>query len=204
MTTVAISITGGIASGKSTVADLFRQFDVPIFDADVVAREVVRPGAEALQEIVAAFGAEMLTKAGELDRRAMRQQVFANASDRLRLEAILHPRVRAAMLAAVERSEAPYCLLVIPLLVEHRSDYSFVARILVVDVSPETQKLRVVRRDRSTDEQAERVIAAQALRAERLAMADDVIDNDGDLAALEPTIERLHGRYLRLVERGKG
>jgi dephospho-CoA kinase len=201
VTTTAIAITGGIASGKSAVADLFRHFDVPIFDADIVAREVVQPGAEALQEIAAAFGNEMLTRSGELDRHAMRARVFANANERLRLEAILHPRVRAALLAAVEKSEAPYCLLVIPLLTEHRADYTSVDRMLVVDVSPETQKLRLVRRDRSSEEQAARMIAAQALRAQRLALADDVVDNSGELAALEPVIERLHRMYLRLAER---
>jgi dephospho-CoA kinase len=199
VTTTAIAITGGIASGKSAVADLFRQYEVPIFDADIVAREVVQPGAEALQEIAAAFGKEMLTKTGELDRHAMRERVFANAVDRRTLEAILHPRVRAALRARMSKCAAPYCLLVVPLLVENRADYSFVDRTLVVDVSPKEQVARLMRRDQSTQEAAARVIAAQALRAERLAIADDVIDNDGDIEALEPAVERLHARYLRLV-----
>jgi dephospho-CoA kinase len=180
---------------------MFRQFGVPIFDADIVAREVVQPGAEALQEIAAAFGKEMLTKTGELNRHAMRERVFANTEDRRTLEAILHPRVRAALRTQMSKCGGPYCLLVVPLLVENRADYSFVDRTLVVDVSPKIQVARLMRRDQSTQEAAARVIAAQALRAERLAIADDVIDNDGGIEALEPAVERLHARYLRLVAR---
>jgi dephospho-CoA kinase len=201
VTATAIAITGGIASGKSAVADLFRQFDVPIFDADIVAREVVQPGAEALQEIATTFGKEMLTGSGELDRHAMRERVFANTVDRRTLEAILHPRVRAALRAQMCKCRAPYCLLVVPLLVENRADYSFIDRTLVVDVSPKVQVARLMRRDQSTQEVAARIIAAQALRAERLAIADDVIDNDGGIEALEPAVEQLHARYLRLVAR---
>jgi dephospho-CoA kinase len=198
-----ISLTGGIASGKSSAAQAFTHSGVAVFDADVIARELVRPGSEALLEIADGFGEQMLTKAGELDRQAMRERVFANAEDRRRLEAILHPRVRAALLAAVEGCETPYCLLVVPLLVENRADYAFADRVLVVDISPNVQIARLRLRDRSTQDDAARVIAAQAPRAERLAMADDVVDNDGDIAALEPAIERLHAMYLRLAA-GKG
>jgi dephospho-CoA kinase len=200
--TIVVALTGGIGSGKSAAADLFRARNPAIFDADVVARELVRPGADALQEIASVFGGDMLTKGGELDRQRMRERVFSNDSERRRLEAILHPRVRSALIAAVEGCAAPYCLLVIPLLVENRADYDFVDRVLVVDVSPEVQIERLTRRDRNSREAAALMIAAQVSRSDRLAIADDVVDNDGSVEALKPVVERLHGMYLRLAATG--
>jgi dephospho-CoA kinase len=198
--TLVVALTGGIGSGKSAVAELFRARTLSIFDADVVARELVQPGADALKEIADAFGQDVLTASGELDRQRMRERVFANDVERRRLEAILHPRVRAALIAAVESCKAPYCLLVVPLLVENRSDYAFVDRVLVVDVSPDVQAARLMKRDRSSQEAAALMIAAQVSRTGRLAIADDVVDNDGDISALQPVIERLHGMYLRLAK----
>src|SRR5262249_52765173 len=148
-----------------------------------------------------AFGSAVLTPGGELDRQRMRERVFADADERKRLETIIHPRVRAALLTAAQGCTAPYCLLVIPLLAEVRADYAFVDRALVVDVSPSVQLRRLMQRDATTVAEAERMIAAQAPREERLAMADDVIDNDGTTSALEVVIARLHVRYLELAAR---
>jgi dephospho-CoA kinase len=196
-----VALTGGIASGKDATADCFNRRAVPVFDADAIARELVQPGAPAFAEIVAVFGAQMLTTSGELDRSRMRERIFADAQARRRLESILHPRVRAALLAAVQNCTAPYCVLVIPLLAEVRADYDFVDRVLVVDVSPEIQAQRLMLRDRCTPEAAAAMIAAQAPRSARLAIADDVVDNDGDQSFLGPAAERLHAIYTRLSAR---
>jgi len=202
--TLVIALTGGIASGKGAAAECFIRSGVPVFDADVVARELVQPGTPALAEIAAAFGARMLTASGELDRRRMRELVFSDPAERRRLEAILHPRVREALQEAAGNCTAPYCVLVIPLLAEHRSDYDFVDRVVVVDVSPHVQIERLLLRDRCTREAADRSLAAQAPREQRLAIADDVIDNDGEKPALDPIIKRLHDYYLHLPARGGG
>jgi len=196
-----VALTGGIASGKGAAAEWFGCNAIPMFDADVVAREVVRPGSLALAEIAAAFGTQMLTGSGELDRPRMRELVFLHSDQRRKLEAILHPRVRAALLAAVQDCTAPYCVLVIPLLTEVRTDYDFVDRVLVVDVSPNIQMQRLQLRDRCTPQVAAAMIAAQASRNARLTIADDVVDNDGDKSFLGPAIERLHAIYTRLSRR---
>jgi dephospho-CoA kinase len=195
---IAVALTGGIASGKSAAAECFRRLGVPIHDADVHARALVEPGSAALDEIVAAFGADVLTRDGALDRAAMRARVFANPAERRRLEAILHPRVNETLRAAARDCQAPYCVVVVPLLVEVWAEYAFVDRVLVVDVSPRVQLARLVSRDRSNEAAARAMIAAQAPRAQRLALATDVIDNDGAIAALECAVERLHAIYSGL------
>jgi dephospho-CoA kinase len=195
--TFAVALSGGVASGKSEVAKVFRGLLVPVFDADVIARDVVRPNQPALAEIVAAFGDAALTPSGELDRIRMRQRIFADAVARQRLEAIIHPRVRSELFDAVAGCRKPYCLLVIPLLVEVRVDYDFVNRVLLTDVSPEVQITRLTQRDLCGADEASQMIAAQAPRNDRLALADDVIDNDGDASALVPMVERLDCLYLR-------
>lgn len=196
---LVVALTGGIASGKSAAAECFRRLGVPIHDADLQARALVEPGSAALAEIAAAFGAGVITADGALDRAAMRERVFADATERKRLEAILHPRVNAALLAAAHACEADYCILAVPLLVEVRAAYAFVDRVLVVDVSPLVQRARLVERDRASDAAAQRMIAAQASRAERLTLATDVVDNDGTLAALTHAIARLHAVYVALA-----
>lgn len=197
--TRTIALTGGIASGKGAAAECFIRNGVPVFDADVVARKLVQPGRPALAEIAAAFGAQMLTDSGELDRRRMRELVFSDPVERRRLETILHPRVRSALQESARDCTAPYCVLVIPLLAEHRSDYDFVDRVAAVDVSPQTQMERLLGRDRCTRQDAAKSLAAQAPREQRLAIANDVIDNDGDKPALDPIVARLHELYLRLA-----
>jgi dephospho-CoA kinase len=196
-----VALTGGIASGKGAAAECFGRNSVPVFDADVVTRELVQPGKPALAAIAAEFGAQMLTASGELDRQRMRELVFSAPDERRKLEAILHPRVRVALLEAAQNCATAYCVLVIPLLAEHRSTYEFVNRVLVVDVSPKVQIARLMQRDRCARIDAERLIAAQAPRELRLAIADDVIDNDTEGLALDPVIARLHATYLGIASR---
>lgn len=193
-----IGLTGGIASGKTTVADLFAARGVPLVDADVSAREVVAPGSSGLAAVVEAFGSEILTTTGELDRRALRARVFGQPEERRRLESILHPLIRQHLQDSLQALSGPYALLVAPLLLE--GDLSkAVQRVLVVDVPEAVQIARVMSRDGSSREEAEAILRAQMSRQERLARADDVIVNDGDLDALEPQVERLHRQYLRLA-----
>ena len=198
-----VALTGGIASGKSTVAELFARHGVPLIDTDVIAREVVEPGQPALGEVVAVFGPEILGDDGRMDRRLMRERVFADPTARRRLEAILHPAIRAEMelQSRAAANTAPYQLLVIPLLAEGgRRDH--VDRVLVVDASEDVQVQRLVARDRVSEAQARAALQAQAGRADRLAMADDVIVNTGAPHDLEAQVELLHQRYLELADAG--
>lgn len=195
-----VALTGGIASGKSTVADLFAALGVPLVDTDLIARDVVEPGRPALARIVAEFGADVVDDAGRLDRRQLRERIFADPDARRRLESILHPAIREEM---ERRSRAaagryPYHLLVIPLLAEGgRRDH--VDRVLVVDAPEGTQVERLMTRDGVNREQAEASLRAQAGRAARLAMADDVVENTGHVDALAAQVRRLHERYLELA-----
>ena len=193
-----IGLTGGIASGKSTVSALFGALGVPIIDTDELAREVVRPGSAGLAQIVAAFGPEVLDAAGGLDRRQLRARVFADAQARRQLEAITHPLIRAAALAACERAGGPYQVLVVPLLIESGFD-QHVDRVLVVDCPIGIQRQRLLERDREDPAQAERILRTQLDPAARRARADDIIANDGDLARLREQVQRLHELYLGLA-----
>ncbi len=192
-----VGLTGGIASGKSTVARLFGALGVPVIDTDVLAREVVAPGQPLLAQIAARFGANVLAPDGSLDRAALRALVFADPAARADLEQLTHPAIRALL---EERSAAlggQYQLLVIPLLVE-TARRTPVDRVLVVDCSEALQIRRLQARDGSTLEQARQMLAAQASREARLAAADDVIVNDGDLGAVRDQVAELHARYLNL------
>jgi dephospho-CoA kinase len=193
-----IGLTGGIASGKSAVAGAFERLGVPTIDTDRLAREVVEPGQPAFDAVVAAFGPEVVGADGRLDRRALRARVFADAAVRHRLEAILHPAIRAATAAAVATVSAPYVVIAIPLLVETGQRAAF-DRVLVVDCPPDVQLARLRERDAESAAGAAAILAAQASRESRLAAADDVIDNSGSLAALEAAVRSLHGRYLTLA-----
>ena len=195
---LVIALTGGVGSGKSTVARHLANLGVPVIDADQVAREVVQPGSECLHRIAEVFGAGILTSSGELDRAALRRRVFADPSARQRLEAILHPRIRQVMQHRLVGLQAVYALLVIPLLVE-TGQTDLAERVLVVDIPESEQIRRVQERDGLDEEQVRRILAAQCDRATRLAAADDVIDNSGDLAGLIEQTERLHRRYLELA-----
>jgi dephospho-CoA kinase len=200
MSAYVVGLTGGIASGKSAVARRFESQGVHVYDADEAAREVVAPHEPALSEIEFVFGAEVLNADGSLDRRAMRERVFADPDARGKLEAIVHPRVRAWLRRRVAMDRGPYCMLAIPLLFENRDDYDWADRVLLVD-APETLQIeRLMRRDGVTREAAQRVLDAQSTRQQRLAIADDVIVNDGGESALEAQVATLHARYLELAD----
>ncbi|GIX22722.1 MAG: hypothetical protein KatS3mg121_1505 [Gammaproteobacteria bacterium] len=197
---LVVGLTGGVASGKSTVARLFAEHQVPILDADLIARELVTPGQPALDELVELFGPDILDEHGALNRRALRRRVFTDAQARARLEAILHPRIRRVMLERLQTLDAPYALLVIPLLVDIAA-WEMVDRILVVDTDEATQLERLMARDGIDAALARAMLDSQVGRADRLAAADDVIDNRGDLAALRRQVDALHRRYLALARR---
>jgi dephospho-CoA kinase len=194
-----IGLTGGIASGKSTVAQRFRELGVPVIDADESARSVVAPGTTGLEAIISRFGPHLLTAAGELDRRALRGVIFAEPERRRQLEFILHPLIRADMELRAEQSEGPYLVLAIPLMVEG-GDRSRVDRLLVVDADETLQMARLLARDGGTREQAAAILAAQASREDRLKAADDVIPNVGSVRDLRHAVDQLHQRYLSLAE----
>ena len=191
-----IGLTGGIASGKSTVADMFADLGVPVIDTDVIAREVVEPGQPALAEVREAFGDGVIAADGTLDRAAMRAIVFGDDAARRRLEAILHPRIGAATRAQADAAGGDYQVIVVPLLVGS-SLRAFVDRVLVVDCDEGTQVARLLARDAESEDQARRILAAQSSRAERLAIADDVIVNDAGLDETRSQVFALHRRYLR-------
>lgn len=192
-----IGLTGGIASGKSTVASLFADLGIPVIDTDVIAREVVEKGAPALAEIRDAFGDSVFSDDGSLDRQAMRKLVFADAGKRQQLEGILHPRIREAAVVQARAVTAPYMVIVVPLLVESPMQ-DFMDRVLVVDCSEDVQLSRLMMRDAENEEQARSMIAAQSGREERLAIADDVVLNDAGLDETRARVEALHKEYLEL------
>jgi dephospho-CoA kinase len=190
-----VGLTGGIASGKTTVANLFAALGVPIVDTDAIAREVVAPGSPLLPRIAERFGAGILAPDGTLDRRALREKVFAREADRRWLEELTHPAIRELTDARSAAAAGPYVMVAIPLLVETQGGKRF-SRVLVVDCDPELQLARLQARDRLTRAAAEKMLAAQVSRAERLSAADDVIHNDGDIARLRDQVETLHRGYV--------
>lgn len=193
-----VGLTGGIASGKSTAAKFFGALGVPILDSDQIARDVVEPGQPPLERLVARFGPTILTPDGHLDRPALRDIVFADPKARADLEALTHPAIGAAMEARSAQAGGPYQLLVIPLLVE-KSLKSHVDRVLVVDCDEKLQIRRLQSRDGSSPEQAQAILNAQASRAARLKVADDVITNEADMSAVQNQVAALHARYLELA-----
>jgi dephospho-CoA kinase len=195
---VRVGLTGGIASGKTTVARLFAARGVTVIDTDEIARDVVAPGSATLAQVVAAFGPEILNADGSLDRQRMRELVFSDPAQREKLEAILHPAILEEMERRSDRAPGPYHILVVPLLIE--SDLVLrVDRVLVVDVTEETQLKRLLARDAGSEAQARAILDAQVTPAERLARAHDVISNDGSLEALAAQVDELHVRYLGLA-----
>lgn len=194
-----IAVTGGIASGKTAVTQRFQALGVRVIDADLVSRELVEPGQPSLADIARRFGPGVLQADGQLDRRMLRRIVFADATARRDLEAILHPRVRERLRHDAETTDAAYVLLAIPLLAESSHTYDWLDRTLAVDVPRDLQIARVTARDGVTHADAERLLAAQATRAARLALAQDIIVNDGPIDALDPIVARLHLHYLALA-----
>ncbi len=197
-----IGVTGGIASGKSTVADEFARLGIEVIDADRIARELVEPGSPLLTRIREELGDRFIDDEGRLNRRRLREHVFTHPEDRAKLEAILHPAIRREMEIRAGRSRSPYVLLVIPLLVEKGLE-PMVDRVLVVDVPESVQVDRLCRRDQVDARQAQRILESQTSREARLAAADDVILNTGSLDDLRTAVERLHRRYLELAESGR-
>lgn len=193
-----IGLTGGIGCGKTTVCRLFADLGVPVVDADLIARRLVEPGEPALQAIVQAFGADMLKTDGSLDRPKLREAIFADPEQRRRLDAIMHPRVYARIAADVAALQAAYCLIAVPLLLESKNPY-VVDRILVVDCPQPVQIERVVTRDKLSAEQAQAIVASQMPRPERLARADDVIDNSAGPELLAEQVKSLHNSYIFLA-----
>lgn len=190
-----VGLTGGVASGKSQVEALLRHHGVPVLDADQVAREVVAPGEPGLAQVVAAFGPEVLDAEGRLDRRRLRERVFADAAERRRLEAILHPLIGARIEDWIRAQSAPYVVVSIAILLESRFREQ-VDAVWVVDAPEALQRERLMARDGIDAELAERMIAAQLPRSTRLAQADLVIANDGDRSQLADAVARAHSARL--------
>jgi len=195
---LVVALTGGIGSGKSTVAERFANLGVPIIDADRISHELTGPGGAALKAIFAAFGSSVMDSEGGLDRAALRRIVFSDPAARERLEAILHPRIRERMVERLSALRAPYAILVIPLLFE-TGQTDLADRILVVDLPESEQIRRVQARSELEPEEIRRIVSSQISRARRLEGTDDIIDNSGDPGALTHQVESLHGAYLALA-----
>jgi len=196
--TFVVALTGGIASGKTAVSDRFAALGVPIIDTDVIAHRVVELGQPALAEIHNVFGDDILLADGNLNRRKLRDRIFSDATAKKQLEAILHPAIRLRVAEKIAAVKSTYCMVVIPLFTESGA-YDWVDRVLVVDTDEETQIQRVMQRDGVSREQAEAALASQASRESRLALADDVIENNGSLVELDSTVRRLHALYTELA-----
>lgn len=203
MSRFVIGLTGGIAAGKSEVSRRFEVLGITVADADLAARAVVAPGSEGLARIAAHFGTDILLADGQLDRAALRARIFDSAQDRQALEAITHPAIRQQLRQACEQAEGPYAIAAIPLLTEAggRQQYPWLDRILVVDVPVAVQHARLMQRDGIDTALADRMIAAQASREARLALADDVVVNDGHPDHLQAHVERLDRAYRELAAR---
>lgn len=196
-----VVLTGGVASGKTTASDCFARRGVEVIDTDLIAREVVKPGSSALSEIAACFGDDMIAADGKLDRRRLRERVFADEDSRHRLEAILHPRIEKRVRELVDQaSDQPYVLLVVPLLVESGL-FTDADCIIAVDAPESVQIQRLTQRDQVDPDHAQAMLAAQATRQQRLAAADEVLDNTGSQESLELAVEALH---RKLLERALG
>jgi len=195
-----VTLTGGIGSGKTTVANMFGELGAALVDTDAIAHRLSAPGGLAIAAISATFGAAFINQEGAMDRAKMRAHVFSDSTARKKLEAILHPLIRSETAREATDAQGDYVMLVVPLLVESADWKKRAGRVLVVDCSVETQIARVMLRNQLSRTEVEAIIAVQASRAQRLAAADDVIENDADAAALKPQIARLHAKYVRLAK----
>ncbi len=199
---IRIGLTGGIGSGKSAAADIFAELGVPVVDADLVAREVVEPGEPALQRIAEHFGADVIQSDGYLDRRQLRELIFADAAERKWLEQLLHPLINERIQYRLDSFDHPYVILVSPLLIESGQS-RLVDYLIVVDVDEETQIQRTAARDKVAAEQVKSILASQCSRADRVQKADYLIDNSGELGALKVQVEALHMKLIKLTNDGK-
>jgi len=194
-----IGLTGGIGSGKSTAADIFKELGAAVVDTDAISRELTAAGGAAMPEIRNQYGPEFIAPDGSLDRERIRRLVFGNAEARKQLESILHPMIRAESRARVATARAPYVILVVPLLFESDAYLDLLKRVLVVDCSEERQIERAMRRSRISADEVRAIMASQLSRAARRARADDVIDNDGGMEALRRQVDEIHSEYLNLA-----
>ena len=197
--TFIVVLTGGIASGKTAASNYFAQLGVPVVDTDVIAHQIVEPGQPALNRIRLQFGEGFVTSEGRLDRRKMRDAIFSDPELKSRLENILHPAIAAEAMRQITRLDTPWCVLVIPLLVE-TDLFPWIDRVLVVDADESAQIERVMARDEISMEQAKSILCAQSSRQERLALADDVIKNDGSLEQLQSAVDQLYDQYTIMAE----
>lgn len=192
-----VGLTGGIGSGKTTVKNFFDGLGAPTIDADEISHSITKPGQAAFDEVVALFGEESLDETGNLDRKRLRALIFDEPDLKQKLEAIIHPRVRAQIREFTDRVDYPYCIICIPLLLETGAQ-STVDRVLVVDAPEELQVARVNRRDNADERQTRSIIRSQTGRAERLRAAHDIIVNDGNISDLKTRVENLHDRYMKI------
>lgn len=199
MSAFVVGLTGGIGSGKTAVSDAFAELGVDVVDADVIARDVVAPGSDGLNAIVSHFGPALLLADGSLDRSALRERVFHNPEEKNWLNNLLHPLIREGMTDAVSNARSRYCILAVPLLVENNLQH-MVNRVLVVDCTESLQLQRATQRDGSNESTIRNIIASQANRQDRLAIADDVIDNSGTLDELKAQVKQLHLNYCHLAD----
>lgn len=200
--TVVIGLTGGIGSGKTTVANVFAEYGIDLIDADIIARDVVAIGSRGLSRIIEKFGNSILLADGNLDRSQLRTVIFSDPQHKDWLNQLLHPLIREQMLADIDRATSPYCLLIIPLMVENNLQ-TLTDRLLVVDVDQQTQIMRTQQRDNVSLEQIKSILTAQASRQQRLDAADDIICNNGDNQALLTQVAQLHQHYLALAQAAK-
>ncbi len=204
MSNYVVGISGGIGSGKTTVTDLFAKYGIEVIDADVIARQVVEPGSPALKAIVHKFGQFVLNESGgsssgTLDRAKLRNLVFNNIETKNWLNQLLHPAIRQQMLLQTKQAKSAYCLLSVPLLVESKL-YEQVDRVVIVDVDEQTQLQRTLLRDKTNEQQILAIMSAQATRQQRLAVADDIIDNNGKADDLAEQVAQLHKKYLQIAQ----
>lgn len=198
MSKLTIGLTGGIGSGKTTVANFFRQLNIDVIDADEISREIVSPTSPATREIAAHFGAEILRRNGHLNRALLRKIIFAHPEQKVWLEQLLHPQIIAILATRIQQATSPYCIAVIPLLFELHLE-SMVDRILIIDISPALQTQRAAYRDDVTLGEITVIMQQQLTTAQRMAQADDIINNDGSLEELQFQVKQLHQSYLAQV-----
>ena len=192
-----VGLTGGIGSGKTTVKNFFEELGAPAIDADEISHRITQPGHAAFDEVVALFGTAQLDETGNLDRRQLRELIFREPSLKKKLEAIIHPRVRAEIRDFTNRADYPYCIICIPLLLETGAQ-SRMDRVLVVDAPEELQVARVSQRDNAEEWQTRRIISAQTDRNERLRAAHDIIVNNGNISNLRARVKSLHDKYMKI------
>ncbi len=193
--TYVVGVTGGIGSGKSAATAEFERLGITVVDADIVSRQVVMPGSPCLQAIAEHFGSDLLTDKGELDRKALRQRVFSDPTEKDWLNSLLHPAIREEILAQLEQANSPYVILSAPLLLENNLE-KYCQRVVVVDVPEELQLQRTIQRDESPREEVEAIMKAQLSREARLRKADDILNNEGSIDELRRQVNQLHQRYL--------